>query len=345
MKFKFDRPQFIAAVRDSFGKLNRGQLDGFSFLLERIENDDRWEIVGQIAYFLATVWHETARTMKPITEYGGVKYFDKYDTGKLAKRLGNTPEKDGDGYKYRGRGFVQNTGKGNAEKAGRALAGRYYDGIGMVQPLTFVNNPDLLLNPSVSYDDAVDGMLSGRYTGVGLRRYVNNSGKVKNYRDARAVINGDVKKNGLLIAGYALAFERALTDAGFVAREKEQAAAAEQPTAPPTKTEDPVVPDAPDGPSEPQAAADKVTKLEIKDVTKHVSKETLRTVGPRILTRVGTALVGGIGSLWSLGIHGKLLVVLICVVIAACTGLAIYEIWKHRAKVRASVVKFIKGEV
>lgn len=36
-----------------------------------------------------------------------------YDTGKLAKQLGNTPQKDGDGQRYKGRGLLQVTGRTN----------------------------------------------------------------------------------------------------------------------------------------------------------------------------------------------------------------------------------------
>lgn len=36
-----------------------------------------------------------------------------YDTGALAKRLGNTPDPDGDGQKWKGHGFIQITGLTN----------------------------------------------------------------------------------------------------------------------------------------------------------------------------------------------------------------------------------------
>lgn len=63
----------------------------------------------RIVHYLAQVFHES----------GALRYVEElasgaaYDTGPKAVALGNTPEKDGDGQLYKGRGYIQLTGKAN----------------------------------------------------------------------------------------------------------------------------------------------------------------------------------------------------------------------------------------
>ena len=97
----------------------------------------------ELAQFLAQCAHETAN-FSSLKEFGGSLDFRKYDikfNPKKAKTLGNTQA--GDGSKYKGRGFIQLTGKGNYKRAGDALG------------LPLVAQPDLLERPDVAAKVAV----------------------------------------------------------------------------------------------------------------------------------------------------------------------------------------------
>lgn len=183
MEFDLIRPLFG-------GRMTQAQVDGVNAISTAcIGLPEAYQ-----AYLLATAFHETARTMQPITEYGGVRYFDKYDTGKLAAALGNTPEKDGDGYLYRGRGYVQITGKANYKKAGSALH------------INLVKTPDLALKPDVAAKILVQGCCEGWFTGRKLADYLDRPGP--DYVGARRVMNGTDRAE--TIAGYARIFASAI---------------------------------------------------------------------------------------------------------------------------------------
>ena len=96
----------------------------------------RFQIIGtkRVAAFIAQIGHESGQ-FRYVRELGSDQYLSKYDTGSLGKRLGNTPEADGDGQKYRGRGLIQITGRANYITCGEALA------------LDLINQPELLEKP------------------------------------------------------------------------------------------------------------------------------------------------------------------------------------------------------
>jgi hypothetical protein len=61
-----DGAKFFASVHSAFGTLTQPQVNGFEALLQAF-GVARWPL-SWAAYGLATAWHETARTMQPVTE-------------------------------------------------------------------------------------------------------------------------------------------------------------------------------------------------------------------------------------------------------------------------------------
>ncbi len=161
------------------GRVPQAFVDGCTALAAAAGNMSK----DQLAYVLATAWHETAHTMAPIAERGSRSYFDKYD-GRGS--LGNIER--GDGYRYRGRGFVQITGRRNYALYGLA------------------DRPDDALKPEIAARIAIDGMVKGKFTGRKLADYFGD-GKVDPV-GARAIINGTDRAR--LIASHWHVFRSAL---------------------------------------------------------------------------------------------------------------------------------------
>lgn len=86
------------------------------------------------AHFLSQIAHESCQLLYNKELASGAAY----DTGRLAASLGNTPEKDGDGQKYKGRGLIQITGKFNYGKLSKDWG------------IDAISNPDILLTPENS---------------------------------------------------------------------------------------------------------------------------------------------------------------------------------------------------
>lgn len=183
--------QYIDSIRKNFfnGKLSVQQFEGIKAILVKWDEsgfkDLRW-----LAYMLGTVYHETARTMYPIEEYGKGK----------GRRYGNKLKQSGKPYSepnhiYYGRGYVQLTWFENYERMGRIL------GIPLLQ------KPELALVPEHSADIMFEGMtrgvtFKGDFTGKCLEQYFNDT--TEDWHNARRVINGVDRAE--LIAGYSKRF-------------------------------------------------------------------------------------------------------------------------------------------
>lgn len=99
----------------------------------------------ELSQLMAQAAHESAG-FKRLIEVGDIKYFKKYDpvyNPKLAEKLGNIYH--GDGAKYRGRGFLQLTGRDNYRRAGLAL------GLPLEQYPEMVSRPDIAAKTSIWY--------------------------------------------------------------------------------------------------------------------------------------------------------------------------------------------------
>ena len=100
----------------------RSQAGVFVTALNSAMANHRIDTPKRIAAFLAQIGHESGQ-LHYVRELGNNQYLSKYDTGTLALRLGNTPQADGDGQKYRGRGLIQITGQSNYRQCSLGLFG------------------------------------------------------------------------------------------------------------------------------------------------------------------------------------------------------------------------------
>jgi|SRR5215467_9938658 len=194
-----DRKVFFDALKPNlFRSYTQDQVGGIDSILSEAEK--RQLPLNQLAYVLATSYHETAQTMQPITERGGKSYFSKYDAGTpIGRRLGNT--QPGDGYLYRGRGFVQLTGRHNYQHASEKLAA------------DFIADPDLVMEMDHAVAILFEGMEHGWFTGRSLDSYIDDkdesdSEDLAEFMKARMIINGTDKAE--TIGRYAISFEHAL---------------------------------------------------------------------------------------------------------------------------------------
>ncbi|CAN7433096.1 hypothetical protein [Rhizobium sp. LjRoot254] len=187
-----NREFFFEEVRDNLfaGTLKQGQVNGMEAILDEWDanhgdKDDRW-----LAYMLATAYHETGRAMAPVEEnlnYSAARlrvvFPSRFTAAQAASyaghrerianrvysnKLGNGDEASGDGWKYRGRGLVQITGKSNYAKFGVADA------------------PDDAMNDVKTVQIMFEGMIDGLFTGKELSNYFSPTRE--DWKNAREII-------------------------------------------------------------------------------------------------------------------------------------------------------------
>ena len=222
-----DRKAFYAYLRQRsvslFGtSLSQRQVEGIEALLDagaRLPLD-------HMAHVLAEVYHETGGKMTPVAEnlyYTAARISQVFSASRRqgipASQLARNPERlanavyggewglknlgntePGDGWKFRGMGMIQSTGRANAKKAS-ALTGK-----------NLVDHPEMMLSVPVSAQIAVEGCASGMFTGKRLSHF---DGASYDHYGARAIVNGDKSVNGARIAGYAAQFAAALKAGGW----------------------------------------------------------------------------------------------------------------------------------
>ena len=167
---------FLASLARTLNMtLNRQQGDAIRLLLNECLTNEVTDL-RQIAYVLATVWHESRfKSIREIRAKPGTKLRkvqDKYwFTG------------------YFGRGFVQITWLKNYKKFSPLVG------------VDLVNFPDKCLEAEISAKITVIGMKFGLFTGVGLSVYFPENGDPR-FLSARRIINGTDKAQLIATAAY-----------------------------------------------------------------------------------------------------------------------------------------------
>lgn len=187
-----NRNIFFEGIRPLFGKFTSEQVEGINAILAEWERmglkDLRW-----LAYIIATVYHETAKTMQPIAEYGKGKGRDYGVPDPVT------------GHIYYGRGHTQNTWIDNYRKLTAANE----------EGWDFVRHPDLLLEMAPSIWATFHAMTTGLYTRKKLSDYFND--KTDDWFNARRIVNWIDK--AAAIADYGKRIYKALVNAQTLGEE------------------------------------------------------------------------------------------------------------------------------
>lgn len=189
---------------------------------------------AELAYCMATAYHEVGSNLLPIREslnYSAASLIKNFSRARIstvdANRLGRKPGEGplslqrqqaianlvyggewgrknlgntlaGDGWRFRGGGYPQTTGRANYRKVGAAVG------------VDLEAYPDRIMEQRIAIHALIEAMRAGIYTGRKLADYRLPA----QFAAARAIINADVAKNGEKIAGHARLFLAALDASG-----------------------------------------------------------------------------------------------------------------------------------
>lgn len=189
-----NKERFFASVRQKpfAGSLSQSAVDGIEAIVAAFSRYGDGD-VRKLAYMLGTAFHEADR-FRTMEEYASGAAYEGRAT------LGNTQK--GDGVRFKGRGFVQITGRRNYTDWAKRLG------------IDLVGNPELAKDRDTAARILVEGMMLGTFTGRKLADY-------RSFTDMRRTVNGTDK--AALIAGYASDFLAALTEAGWASPPAEPA--------------------------------------------------------------------------------------------------------------------------
>jgi len=256
-----DRQMFFGRIREKVfnGTLTQTQVNGIEAILDEwLQRPDLTDN-RQLAYILATPMIETGGRFEPITESlnysveGLMSQFSRSrisaaDCERLGRKKGRPAKQEeigniiyggefgahmlgntepGDGYKYRGRGLSQITGR------------RLYRWASEVEKVDFIANPDLFTtNLRYSAAASIVGMTEGIFTGLALSRFINR--EKCDYVNARKTVNA--LDRAADIAAYAVKFNDALAFAQTTAPSRPERPTAPVPPPPDIPATEPVEP-------------------------------------------------------------------------------------------------------